>query len=216
MRSPITSLPIAVALLLLPLSSSFHLTPLRKLPISLISLSSSKLPIPDSSVLIVGSGPLPLVSVKTAFYAGYKKIYHLLPPNVHDRSAKLLFGDGYDYNTDEDGCLNPPFMVKSGFDDASCSGKIKFLDGSDPTSTSELSCVDGIIFAGDNFEPAVPLEVATYLMDCATDLKQVSLHSKTMNDEGYGWVVSAARKTANKVRDVFSVVSMSRLSNLHR
>ena len=109
-----------------------------------------------------------------------------------------MFGDGYSYTTDEEGCLSPPFTSQSGFDDGSCGGKIKFLDGGDPSSTEELACVDGIVFASDNFEPAVPLEVANYLMECASDLKQVSVHSKTMNEEGYGWIVSAARKTANK------------------
>ncbi|GMH75323.1 hypothetical protein TrST_g7979 [Triparma strigata] len=163
-----------------------------------LSLHASKLSVPDSTVLVVGSGPLPLVAVKTAYFAGYKKVYHLLPPNVHERSAKLMFGDGYSYTTDEEGCLSPPFTSQSGFDDGSCGGKIKFLDGGDPSSTEELACVDGIVFASDNFEPAVPLEVANYLMECASDLKQVSVHSKTMNEEGYGWIVSAARKTANK------------------
>lgn len=162
-------------------------------------LSASRLHPQDSKVLVVGLGALPLLTMKTAFFAGYKEVLYILPEVQHAKCAKLMFGDDYEMATDGDGYLVTPETSSEGFGANSCGGRLKFLDGSNSEDVASVEGCDGMIFCGDEPSPPVPWPVAEYLLDaCGPSLKQVALNSKTFNEEGYGFVVKAARKTANK------------------
>ena len=96
----------------------------------LTQLAAEKVSPEDGRVLVVGLGALPLLSMKTAFFAGYKEILHILPESQHRKCAKLMFGDGYEMTTDSEGFIVTPITSAPGFGGASCTGKMKFLDGS--------------------------------------------------------------------------------------
>jgi hypothetical protein len=178
------------------MNSSFFLH--LSLILSLTSVSNS-LSFPYDHVLVCGSGSQPLLTAKLAHFAGVNKIDCLISSVNEQESYECMFGEDYSPTKDSSGYLtNIPKVSAPNFGADSCKGNLRLLLADKDDISPVLSAVDAVIFCSDALGPPVPPEVASGLLESASNLKAVSVLSRTMNEEGYGFFATAARAAANK------------------
>ncbi len=152
----------------------------------------------ESTLLIVGLGPLPLGVFKHAQYSGFKHTMHILPKSSHGQALDLMYGVGHGNEIGEDGVVR----IKNVDMVDGALGTVQLIDSGDAgilESALSINSVSAIALCADQLGAPTSLEVLEYLVSITSrTLSRISIFSRTFNKKGYGFLVKAARKAANQ------------------